>query len=320
MVRSKDPFLPDFNSRRAAGKGDVGYDNPRENIDPHIKTKVVSTKELTSGASVKGDFDIVDTLTANKAAIGENANTHLDDNTFFSIRGGNFAIHSPGGEKRLLFGGASLDFLNADLRLFDNAEAEGVRLSTGVAETSFVLGKLVIGKKTTNEKFEVVGTISGANIFSSNSISGAFIFGDGSNLTNLPGGSSTTQWTSGAGIMSPIIRTLPISGAGLITGNTISGGNLVLRHNLSGVLAKLIQNDASGAFIDFQGTEDNTDPVTEGNISTLGVGGDSDLEGVSGPKIDGSMAGGFVHSQMVKIEINGAEHWIAAYTFETGGM
>lgn len=29
-------------------KGSVGYDNPRENIDPHIKTKVVSTKEISA--------------------------------------------------------------------------------------------------------------------------------------------------------------------------------------------------------------------------------------------------------------------------------
>lgn len=35
--------------------GSAGYDNPRENIDPHIKTKVVSTKELTlSDGSVAG--------------------------------------------------------------------------------------------------------------------------------------------------------------------------------------------------------------------------------------------------------------------------
>jgi len=28
--------------------GDAGYDNSRENIDPHIRTKVVNTSELNS--------------------------------------------------------------------------------------------------------------------------------------------------------------------------------------------------------------------------------------------------------------------------------
>jgi len=32
-------------SRRSTPKGAAGYDNPRENIDPHIRTKVVNTKE-----------------------------------------------------------------------------------------------------------------------------------------------------------------------------------------------------------------------------------------------------------------------------------
>lgn len=43
-------FKPD--RRGKTKQGEVGYDNPRENIDPHIKTKVIDTKEITqSGAS-----------------------------------------------------------------------------------------------------------------------------------------------------------------------------------------------------------------------------------------------------------------------------
>jgi len=34
-------------TQKATQKGNAGFDNARENIDPHIKTKVVSTKELT---------------------------------------------------------------------------------------------------------------------------------------------------------------------------------------------------------------------------------------------------------------------------------
>ena len=40
-------FKPSKNiSKKTAGQGDAGFDNPRENVDPHIKTKVVSTKEI----------------------------------------------------------------------------------------------------------------------------------------------------------------------------------------------------------------------------------------------------------------------------------
>ncbi len=40
-------FMPDAQStsKSATPKGASGYDNPRENIDPHLKTKVVSTQE-----------------------------------------------------------------------------------------------------------------------------------------------------------------------------------------------------------------------------------------------------------------------------------
>ena len=38
-------------------KGGVGYDNPRENVDPHIKTKVINSKEII-GNSIKIYNDI----------------------------------------------------------------------------------------------------------------------------------------------------------------------------------------------------------------------------------------------------------------------
>lgn len=41
----KNPFGAPL-SRRSTKFGNAGYDNPRENIDPHIKTKVIQTKEL----------------------------------------------------------------------------------------------------------------------------------------------------------------------------------------------------------------------------------------------------------------------------------
>ena len=46
MVRLKDAFSSP-KAVKATPKGAAGYDNARENIDPHVKTKSVSTKELT---------------------------------------------------------------------------------------------------------------------------------------------------------------------------------------------------------------------------------------------------------------------------------
>lgn len=36
----------------ASTVGNIGYDNPRENIDPHLKTKVLSTKEISTTAKI----------------------------------------------------------------------------------------------------------------------------------------------------------------------------------------------------------------------------------------------------------------------------
>ena len=43
----KIPFMNTDTGRAAAtAKGNAGYDNPRENIDPHVKTQVIDTKEI----------------------------------------------------------------------------------------------------------------------------------------------------------------------------------------------------------------------------------------------------------------------------------
>lgn len=49
-------FKPDKIPKGAARQGDAGFDNARENIDPHVKTKVVSTKELTLSDSSAAGF------------------------------------------------------------------------------------------------------------------------------------------------------------------------------------------------------------------------------------------------------------------------
>ncbi len=61
MGKIENMFKPDRVIRQTP-KGAAGYDNARENIDPHIKTKVVSTKEMTlsdgsAAGFVKNDAD-----------------------------------------------------------------------------------------------------------------------------------------------------------------------------------------------------------------------------------------------------------------------
>jgi len=46
MVGLTNAFKP-VTSTKATPKGNAGYDNPRENIDPHVKTQAFSTKEIT---------------------------------------------------------------------------------------------------------------------------------------------------------------------------------------------------------------------------------------------------------------------------------
>ena len=46
-LRSVSKAFAGKTTQKATQKGNAGYDNARENIDPHIKTKVISTKELT---------------------------------------------------------------------------------------------------------------------------------------------------------------------------------------------------------------------------------------------------------------------------------
>ena len=44
--KMKDPFSPIRRGKTPIGK--AGYDNARENIDPHVRTKVVDTAEMNA--------------------------------------------------------------------------------------------------------------------------------------------------------------------------------------------------------------------------------------------------------------------------------
>jgi len=50
--------IPTFSQTKASKitpKGDAGYDNARENIDPHVKTQAVSSQEIRSKKIVAPD-------------------------------------------------------------------------------------------------------------------------------------------------------------------------------------------------------------------------------------------------------------------------
>lgn len=67
---------PTYTGRgKATEVGNAGYDNPRENIDPHIKTKVVSTKEIASGARVLGFLEVLGTLSGGNIVAGGGGGT-----------------------------------------------------------------------------------------------------------------------------------------------------------------------------------------------------------------------------------------------------
>jgi len=43
-------------ARAHSKQGQAGYDNPRENIDPHVKTQVVSSKEIIAADTISGGY------------------------------------------------------------------------------------------------------------------------------------------------------------------------------------------------------------------------------------------------------------------------
>ena len=67
MVRIKDIFKPKKEKGKLTPKGYAGYDNPRENIDPHIKTQAISTREIIgTKLEIKG----ISTFRGNISLIG----------------------------------------------------------------------------------------------------------------------------------------------------------------------------------------------------------------------------------------------------------
>ena len=97
------------------GQGGLGFDNPRDNIDPHVKTKVVSTKEIEGQSiTVNGNYGnnvFIDGIVLKKNSVITNKGViyHTDDGT-----NGDLNIWSDGAVNRVRihaadnFGAASL--------------------------------------------------------------------------------------------------------------------------------------------------------------------------------------------------------------------
>jgi len=83
---------------RATGKGYAGFDNPRENIDPHLKTKVLNSMEGTIEKVPVNNNDI-----ANKAYVDQEVAAMLLDTTFAiinaSTNGNNTLVAAVAGKK-----------------------------------------------------------------------------------------------------------------------------------------------------------------------------------------------------------------------------
>ncbi len=198
MVTKRD-LLGAFKSNSNSSsefKGGVGYDNPRENIDPHIKTKVVSSQEivlnkfkLLSGASVNSLVLTADT-TGNgtwrpSSGSGEsNTASNLGDGAhifkqktgvdleFKSLSGASSKVSVISGASQVIF-----DIVPSNINTLDlNNNA------------SWISAAQVIGDNLGNHI--ATQNITGSNLIMTGNISGSFIYGDGSNLRNIPGASS----------------------------------------------------------------------------------------------------------------------------------
>lgn len=72
------------------------------------------------------------------------------------------------------------------------------------------------------------------------------------------------------------------------------------------------QNDADQAFVDFQGTYDNTTPVDSGNLSTADANA-TNAGGISAPTYGTGGTSGWIIRGMAMQEINGTEYWVPFY-------
>ena len=244
-------FFPSRTGRAkaVAEKGQAGYDNPRENIDPFIKTQAISTKEILSGAKVVGDFEITGKLSGGNI-LGDNLGNHTATQTISgadmflsgilsgqgiktgSISGVYLYITRGAGDSRILLKSTGSNAI-VEVDCGTN-QASGTKYLMNGAQTwnygvqavsnDFQLSDnsgVVFEIEQISNNLLVKQMISGAGFMSSGSISGAKIISSG--------------LISGVGFMT----SGSISGANIISSGTISGANILSSGTISGTMLYL---------------------------------------------------------------------------------
>ena len=217
-----------------AKKGFETYDNQRENIDPHIKTKVISTKEVDCTAfKLRTNPSNNDVLTADANGIG----------TWQAAAAGGTGSMTTVKEDGVQLGGAdivTLDFLGADFNLTESPDTEVniVINDAGIdhdATTNFVA----------NEHIDWTADQGATNI-------------DNNNITSLP--MANTAFAAGTNCTLST-NTLNVDDAFLLNNGDIGTGAF----DFGGASSFEIPNSAGGGTIDAAG-EVSID-TTSGNLN-----------------------------------------------------
>ena len=146
-------------SKIKAQQGSAGYDNARENIDPHIKTKVISTKEITlsdaSGAGfVKND--------ANGVLSGGNAGGSGGDVTAGANLTDETIVQGDGGAKGVKTSTATVTQISNNVTHSASDGTDHSNVVTNDAKVTNVTTNLSLGSG--NATTEIIVCSDGTNV------------------------------------------------------------------------------------------------------------------------------------------------------------
>lgn len=246
--------------RKTSKQGQVGYDNPRENIDPHVRTKVVSTKEAiigdytmptddgTNGQFLKTDGAGVASW-ANAAGGGDvTAGANLTDETLVQGDGGAKGVKTSTATVAQIEANTAKDTnVTTNITIVEAPTNVDVQSSDGTNDTIAAADVTNAGVMTTTMYDEHVvntahaidntqahtdyllnnaddttsGFLTAKGYDTANVISGAYVHATNISGANISGSSIVGVTISGSNITGGIA----ISGAN-IQGTTISGGNI----------------------------------------------------------------------------------------------
>jgi uncharacterized protein YjbI with pentapeptide repeats len=191
-----------FTGRAAAAKGHAGYDNPRENIDPHVKTKVIDTKEIVQNG-VSYDLSTIGGVPSGCVLSGSIAELS--------------GMHSNLSGQMYILSGVNYGSINTLSGAHNNLSGQFYILS-GVAYGS--INALSGMHSVLSGQFY---NLSGSNNTYHISLSGILV-----NLSGAYYGSPAVPgltWLSGGGYTWPVLKSDVISGTNY-RANTFSGINL----------------------------------------------------------------------------------------------